>query len=329
MEPKSTELQPLIKFFSFCDIDEPADRMREFRWNMVHRQLEGGAFEGELIAAQLAGIQFARVAYNREIRSWGGSPDGMIALAVPLSSPQLLTWHGHVISMDHVILQKGSQGVDFLRKGTFHHALAAIDIAALLQAADVTHQPQVESLLLGNALTAQPDETALNRFRRYFQTLFALIQMHPEQALRPTTQAFIRKKAIALMLNLLTPSGVSTFRSSSRYQVMKQAEAMMLENLDRPLTIHDLCMELHVSERTLRYGFQECFGMNPIAYLRAHRLNGVRRQLKTVAVAQTTVTDIAIQWGFWHMGQFAKDYKKMFDESPSETLRCFDVRARA
>lgn len=297
---------------------------------MIHRQIEGGAFAGDLIVAQLAGMQFARVAYNREIRSWGNSPDGMIALAVPLSTPQLLTWHGYSLSMDQVILQKGSHGIDFLRKGTFHHAFAAIDMAALLQAADATHQPQVKSLLLGNALIAQPDEIALNQFRCYFQTLFALIQMRPERILRPITQAFIRKKAITLMLNLLTPkTDGPALHASSRHQVMKQAESLMLENLDRPLTIHDLCMELHVSERTLRYGFQECFGMNPVAYCRAHRLNGVRRQLKAVTADQTTVTDVAIQWGFWHMGQFSKDYKKMFDESPSETLRCPHVRASA
>ncbi|HEY9641455.1 MAG TPA: helix-turn-helix domain-containing protein, partial [Coleofasciculaceae cyanobacterium] len=95
----------------------------------------------------------------------------------------------------------------------------------------------------------------------------------------------------------------------------------IMENLDRPWTVHDLCTKLHVSERTLRYGFQESFGMSPMAYLKIQRLNEVRRQLKASVANQTTVTAVAIRWGFWHMGQFAKDYKKMFAESPSETLR--------
>jgi AraC family ethanolamine operon transcriptional activator len=124
------------------------------------------------------------------------------------------------------------------------------------------------------------------------------------------------------MLNLLTPNPtILEPYLSSRYQLMKQAEKILLENLDRPWTVHDLCIELHVSERTLRYGFQEYFGMSPMTYLKVQRLNGVRRHLKTATVNQATVTDIAVQWGFWHMGQFAKDYKKMFGECPSETLR--------
>jgi len=124
------------------------------------------------------------------------------------------------------------------------------------------------------------------------------------------------------MLKLLTPDkNAPAHHPSCRHQLMKQAEEMILETLARPWTVHDLCTALHVSERTLRYSFQEYFGMSPMIYLKVQRLNGVRRQLKASRADQVTVTDIAIQWGFWHMGQFAKDYKKMFGECPSETLR--------
>jgi AraC family ethanolamine operon transcriptional activator len=317
----NAELPSLIQSLSFADIDEPADRMEQFRWTMIHRQIEAGRFEGELLVAQLAGLQFARLAYTRGIRSVGDSPPGMIAIAVPLSVPRMLNWHGHSLSMNQVILQKHSRGIDFLRQGAFQLALVSIDIASLLDAADVTNQLHVEPLLLGKACIAQPDETVLSRFRLYFQNLFNLIQMHPQRALQPAMQSFIRQGVISLMLNTLSHQTSPTLGPSSRCQLTKQAETMLMEHLDRPWTIHDLCTELHVSERTLRYGFQECFGMAPITYLKIQRLNGARRQLRVSTAGQITVTDVAIQWGFWHMGQFAKDYKKMFGESPSETLR--------
>jgi len=40
------------------------------------------------------------------------------------------------------------------------------------------------------------------------------------------------------------------------------------------------------------------------------------------------VADVANRHGFWHMGQFAKDYRKTFGELPSETLKRSRVENR-
>ena len=53
-----------------------------------------------------------------------------------------------------------------------------------------------------------------------------------------------------------------------------------------------------------------------VAYINAMRLNGARRELMN----RLKVNEAANAWGFWHMGQFAKDYRKLFGELPSETL---------
>ena len=55
-------------------------------------------------------------------------------------------------------------------------------------------------------------------------------------------------------------------------------------------------------------------------YLRTLKLNKVRKILKHSGIQNTHTTDIANNYGFWHMGQFAKDYKNLFGELPSETL---------
>jgi AraC family ethanolamine operon transcriptional activator len=33
------------------------------------------------------------------------------------------------------------------------------------------------------------------------------------------------------------------------------------------------------------------------------------------------VQDVAAAWGFWHLSQFATDYRKLFGMRPSETLK--------
>ncbi len=81
-----------------------------------------------------------------------------------------------------------------------------------------------------------------------------------------------------------------------------------------------ICRASGVSYRTLNYAFLERFGVAPKQYLQAIRLDGARKDLRKLG-PNCAIIDAANTWGFWHMGQFGKDYKRQFGELPSETLR--------
>ena len=87
------------------------------------------------------------------------------------------------------------------------------------------------------------------------------------------------------------------------------------------LRMIDLCKATEVSERTLQYAFQTCLGLSPMNYLKRHRLHQVRSELKEADPANSTVSAIACQFGFFHFGEFSQAYKAQFDETPSETLK--------
>ena len=46
-----------------------------------------------------------------------------------------------------------------------------------------------------------------------------------------------------------------------------------------------------------------------------------RHLLRTTAVRTRSISEIALDCGFWHLSQFAVDYKLLFGESPSVTYR--------
>jgi len=77
---------------------------------------------------------------------------------------------------------------------------------------------------------------------------------------------------------------------------------------------------MHVSERTMRRYFNKRFGTSPSKYINLIRLNKVKTILKRAKMKMGIITNTANIWGFWHMGQFAKDYQQLFGELPSETL---------
>jgi len=58
-----------------------------------------------------------------------------------------------------------------------------------------------------------------------------------------------------------------------------------------------------------------------VRYLKLLRLNRVRRGLSRTTSGHETVTSVAVRCGFVDLGRFAVEYRKLFGESPSETLR--------
>ena len=55
-------------------------------------------------------------------------------------------------------------------------------------------------------------------------------------------------------------------------------------------------------------------------YLKARRLDATYRELLGAEADSTTVTEVALRYGFNHLGKFAIEYKQAFGESPSVTL---------
>ncbi|MCD6187336.1 MAG: helix-turn-helix domain-containing protein [Desulfuromusa sp.] len=84
--------------------------------------------------------------------------------------------------------------------------------------------------------------------------------------------------------------------------------------------LKDICRALQISERTLQRVFQKRYGGSPRFHINALRLNRVYKELRSASTGEENVVIVANRWGFWHMGQFAADYRKMFGELPSATL---------
>ena len=107
----------------------------------------------------------------------------------------------------------------------------------------------------------------------------------------------------------------------SQTLVVKAAEDYALSHADDRVSVTDLCRAAAVSERALQYAFKEVMGLTPVAYLIRLRLHRVRQALLAATHGSTTVSAVALDWGFWHFGEFSRAYKDCFGELPSDTLR--------
>lgn len=86
------------------------------------------------------------------------------------------------------------------------------------------------------------------------------------------------------------------------------------------LSLSDICAEVGVAHRTLNMICQDFLSQAPIQYARERRLDRVRERLLASAPNETSVTNVATQYGFWELGRFAQAYRLRFGERPSESL---------
>jgi len=100
---------------------------------------------------------------------------------------------------------------------------------------------------------------------------------------------------------------------------VKRAIDYMQGHLDVPIRLADIVRASGVPGRTLFKHFSDCRGLSPMRHLRNARLDKIREMLVR-AQPEESVTEIAMQWGFTHMGRFSIEYRRRFGESPSETL---------
>jgi AraC-like DNA-binding protein len=103
--------------------------------------------------------------------------------------------------------------------------------------------------------------------------------------------------------------------------IVKIAEDHALARVGEHLSVTDLCRAAGVSERSLEYAFRDVMGLTPVAYLIRLRLHRARQGLLAGTHGSTTVTAEAVNWGFWHFGEFSRAYRDCFGELPSDTLR--------
>ena len=101
---------------------------------------------------------------------------------------------------------------------------------------------------------------------------------------------------------------------------VKRAEEFIEANWNRPITIESLVEITAVSARTLFRSFDRVRGYSPMMFVKKIRLERARGLLSKPDVT-TTVTGVAMACGFSNLGHFARDYRNMFGELPSRTLR--------
>lgn len=107
--------------------------------------------------------------------------------------------------------------------------------------------------------------------------------------------------------------------SGSEPQPVRRVREYLEAHAHEPVDMAVLGAVAGIPVRTLHHQFRRALGQSPMQLLRDIRLDRVRRELLQAGPG-ANVTQIALQWGFDHLGRFAATYRDRFGEAPRETL---------
>ena len=109
--------------------------------------------------------------------------------------------------------------------------------------------------------------------------------------------------------------------ASNRTRALKSAVDFVQASPAGTFSVEEVWLNIGVTKRTLQRAFMDRYRVTPKFYLQMQRLNNVHKALLRSSPATTKISDLAIDQGYWHMSQFASDYRRLFGELPSTTLQ--------
>jgi len=303
------------------DADEQARNLQG--WHQTYDQLASGSFVGGLTELCLDHMQVFVETTSHTLRQTCEVQKDAYWFGIPTCAAGAGRIDAQMIGSDALAFRPGGIEFELLTSSGY-------EIFGVVVKRDVLRRyaAEVEQVGLADAL---PDQEVVSigvdRKERLCASLRALLERSAASG-APLSRPACDSLQAAVLASLFdagalpASSGQMAMPVRARRQsIVSEARDYVLAHRDRAVGVPELCERLHVSRRTLQYCFQDVLGMAPAHYVRALRLNGARRDLCNASRDSRSVQDVATAWGFWHLSQFATDYRKLFGMRPSDTLK--------
>ncbi|MBJ7900307.1 MAG: helix-turn-helix domain-containing protein [Cyanobacteria bacterium RI_101] len=296
-------------------------------------QLSAGRFQGSSVEISSPNVRIDRHLHTR-LMKLEGAPVKTWAFAVPMFPIWLLFDDKYQLEDNYILLGPPQSEFKMIQKSAYGVYLIYFSEAFFFQLCENYHLPEPTRLLgsaFFNTSALSASRQRLLALRRSLSQLFerasfALVSHHRDSFLYPylindfidQLETHIAQQLMAFLAESqeIKPKKTTLKRSAA----LRQAEAFMESCAQADITAADIGRAAGVSQRTLEYTFREFYGLSPKAYLKQWRLNRFRLALREQAPQGGRVNEIGAEWGFWHSGQLARDYYRLFGELPSQTL---------
>ena len=304
----------MLETLETTDFDEISAAQSD--WELHHQPVRPDKFKAQLSIGYIGCIQVDLEQWSNALEITGTPPEQSLGLVLPLDNGSYIS-EGCEVTSDRIDTFVPGGEVHVVTSQQTSLISCTIPLEALEDRIDLPAAVQLAELATKHTVIRSTMQATAD-LRRWWSNLLAL---SAQNSIPPEALDLLLDETLLVTARALTPGDEERGTGvRQRYLLARRTRDYMLERHINPPTITELCTHLKVSERTLHYAFSRTYGVSPKRFLKARRLHAVHQALKT-AVPEEHVQDIAMQQGFWDLGYFARDYRNMFGELPSVTLR--------
>jgi AraC-like DNA-binding protein len=300
----------------FCSIEEMQAAANAQGWSAIYRQLQPGKMQASSYSGTCGEITLTDEFVSRQIEGVGTTPDAHITVVVPISSAGI--WiNGREFDGHGVLCLPSSTEMHGVAREK-HRVLTMHVPITLLQMAGLDTCDPWTRLIGGESLYVESDGAAGTNLR---QLAYAAIH-EPLPASERTDRAneLLMRMNSVVCAPFESPSYSRRDSVDEKHRVVKRSREFIEAHLFEPIQIGDVCRCAAASLSKLERTFQRELQMSPSQYILTRRLIAANKALKQNNPDNIHVTQVAMEYGFSHLGRFAGVYSEHFGELPSETL---------
>lgn len=299
------------------------------QWDSDFRQLSNEKFKSKILQVVTGSILISDVYFGCHVEVKGSTPPGMRTFSVQgEDSPEQL-WFGHIVNKDDLLIFPTNGEVEAFTRTRFDVATISIPNDLLAEFFYRNGVDNISKIFGPEEIIKKTSKLNMNKLRYLIkqlkQTIYVSQTRHSADF--SALNSGLEYQILQLIFNIMIEDFFQKNKllnhqfCKSNPQKLRMLIDYIHTNDCEQLRMEQLVHVAQVSERTLQYLFKQELGMSPKAYLKGQKLYKVHKILWNSKQPDTEIRDIANQFGFWHMGQFAADYRKVFGELPSATLK--------
>lgn len=287
-------------------------------WQTEFLPIEPGPLRDSMRTAGAADARIVNYRMNRRTDQRGVSPVQHLTLAVMGAQTSPFIWCGQEVTCDSLHAFPPGSEFDAIGPRQFDTYLFMLHESCLDRLKDLSPVAYERLTTMESPNVLFDDHQCVSTLREEFQRSLT--------ASDTPSAATLSQKPLDRILKCIT-AGIARSDTATAAPVRKpQLDALARAiryartNVAEAPLVTELSGISGMKERTLRNAFEKYLSMPPKVYIQILRLELVRRDLSSAGGCDTRIADIANRWGFWHMGQFASDYRRRFGELPSATM---------